>query len=148
MVDFDIKHFKELSTQTFHDALQLRINVFVVEQNCPYPELDDKDLVAYHVLGLEDGRLVAVARILPPGISYKEPSIGRFAVAPTHRKQKLGHLMMEACHASISQLFPKSPIRISAQEYLKDFYGAHGYQHTGKSYLEDGIPHIEMLKSA
>ncbi|TVR38007.1 MAG: GNAT family N-acetyltransferase [Cryomorphaceae bacterium] len=138
--------FPELSLQEWHDLLRLRIDVFVVEQNCPYPELDGKDPDCIHVFGKTEGRVVTVARIVPHGISYAEVSIGRVAVSESHRKVGLGKELMLQCLHEIQQRFGNVSVRISAQTYLRDFYCALGFDHTGKSYLEDGIPHIEMLR--
>ena len=138
--------FNDLSLIDFHNLVQLRINVFVVEQNCPYPELDDKDPKTFHVFGKQDNKVVAVARLLANGISYDEWSIGRVATHIDFRKQKLGHALMEYCHQQIELLAGKVPIRISAQEYLQQFYEAHGYKKVSEMYLEDDIPHIEMLR--
>lgn len=138
--------FNALTTADFHDLLQLRINVFVVEQNCPYPELDDKDPKVYHVFAKKDNKVVAVARLVPPGISYTEWSIGRVATHPGFRKQNLGHELMDYCHKQILLLAGKIPVRISAQEYLQKFYELHGYKKVSNMYLEDDIPHIEMLR--
>lgn len=139
--------FDKLSTKEFHDIVQLRINVFVVEQNCPYPELDNKDLEVYHVFGKQNDEVVAVARLLPPNISYNEWSIGRVATSESYRKLKIGHLLMDYCHEQIEQLAGKVPVRISAQLYLEKFYQSHGYLQVSDMYLEDDIEHIEMLYS-
>lgn len=140
--------FRELSLQEWHDLLQLRINVFVVEQNCPYPELDGKDPDAIHVMGMIGKRVVATARILPAGLSYPEVSIGRVTTAGDFRGQGLGRILMEVCLLAVRDEFGKVPVRISAQTYLKQFYEDLGFTDTGKSYLEDGIPHLEMYLDA
>jgi ElaA protein len=141
-----IKHFSELSAKEFHDMLQLRIDVFVVEQNCPYPELDGKDINAYHFIGKnEDGETVATCRILPKGVSYPELSIGRFASAKKVRQEGFGLKMMEEVLDFIEINFGNEAIRISAQKYLVNFYSKFGFVSTGKEYLEDDIPHVEML---
>jgi len=139
--------FDQLSVSDFHNLLQLRINVFVVEQNCPYPELDDKDPKVFHVFGKQGNQVVAVARLLAKGISYDEWSIGRVATHLDYRKQKLGHELMHYCHEQIEAIAGKVPIRISAQEYLQQFYESQGYKKVSEMYLEDDIPHIEMLRS-
>lgn len=147
MYHFQIKAFDELSTREFHDLLQLRIGVFIVEQNCPYPELDGKDLESFHVIGRSDeGKTVATARILPQGISYPEVSIGRVSSHPDFRSTGLGHRLMDEIHAFIRKQFGNVPVRISAQAYLLEFYEKHGYISTGKEYLEDDIPHVEMVR--
>lgn len=146
-LNHSIKHFSELNAKEFHDILQLRIDVFVVEQNCPYPELDGKDINAYHFIGKnEEGETVATCRILPKGISYEELSIGRFATANHVRQEGFGLKMMKEVLVFIKQAFGNEPIRISAQKYLVQFYSKFGFVSTGKEYLEDDIPHVEMLK--
>ena len=141
------KHFNEISTEEFHDIIQLRINVFVVEQNCPYPEIDGKDKNAYHVFGKnEENKIVAVARIIPPGISYEECSIGRVASASSARLTGCGIDLMHFTIENINSIYGKSNIRISAQEYLKSFYEKFGFKKMSESYLEDELPHIEMLR--
>ncbi|MGV3630361.1 MAG: GNAT family N-acetyltransferase [Bacteroidota bacterium] len=147
MYQFQVKAFQDLSVQEFHDILQLRIAVFVVEQNCPYPELDGKDPLSFHIAGRDSGgKVIAAARVLPPGISYEEVSIGRVSSAPAFRGKGVGHPLMEAALAFIERQFGPVPIRISAQAYLLQFYEKHGFVSTGKEYLEDDIPHIEMVR--
>lgn len=145
MIQYALKSFDALTIQEFHDLVSLRIEIFVVEQNCPYQELDGKDLKSWHVLGTEDGKLVATARILPPGLSYPEVSIGRVAMASSQRKKGEGHLLMKFCMLAIIKQFGRVPVRLSAQEHLLAFYEKHEFKSTGKTYLEDGIPHVEML---
>lgn len=142
------KHFSELSLEEFHEIIRLRISVFIIEQNCPYPELDGKDLDAYHVFGTnEKNEIVAVSRILKPGVSYEECSIGRVASSGTFRMKGCGILLMQNTIEELEKLFGKTDIRISAQEYLKSFYEKFGFNKVSDSYLEDEIPHIEMLRS-
>jgi len=140
--------FDSLTLMQWHDVLALRIDVFVVEQNCPYPEIDGKDPKSLHVFGESDGRIVAVARIVKPGISYPEVAIGRVATAMEYRSKGLGIELMDYCLQQIEVHFGNVPVRISAQSYLKQFYLNFGFAPTGKEYLEDGIPHLEMLKPA
>ncbi|MCE3294895.1 MAG: hypothetical protein K0R65_609 [Crocinitomicaceae bacterium] len=147
MYQFEIKAFDDLSVREFHDILQLRVNVFIVEQNCPYPELDGKDLLSFHVIGRDqNGRVAATARILPPGVSYPEVSIGRVSSHPDFRGKGVGHPLMEAVLSFIEKQFGAVPVRISAQAYLLEYYKKHGFVPTGKEYLEDDIPHVEMLR--
>lgn len=135
----------ESNWQTWHDALQLRIDVFVVEQNCPYPELDGKDPECIHVVGRFKEKVVAVARIVPPGLSYEEVSVGRVAVSPDQRGKNAGRELMKYTLGLISKIYGDSSVRISAQCYLQAFYESLNFQASGEPYLEDGIPHIEML---
>jgi ElaA protein len=146
-MNWSIKSFQELSVEEWHDLLALRIAIFVVEQNCPYQEVDGKDKVSYHVFAQDkQNTIVAVARIVPPGVSYKEWSIGRVAIAEDFRGLKLGYALMEQSIAFIQEKEPNAQIRISAQSHLQQFYENLGFVFTGKAYDEDGIPHIEMLR--
>jgi len=143
-------HFNELSTQQLYELVKLRVNVFVVEQNCPYPELDDKDThpETVHVMGTIDSELVAYARIVPPGLSYFEVSMGRFVVKEPFRRQKIGSELLNKCLAEKFSAWPNYKIKISAQEHLKPYYEHFGFRVVSESYLEDNIPHVEMLKDA
>ena len=142
----EIKHFNELTLNEFHDIIALRIQVFVIEQDCPYQELDGKDKVGYHLILRDlEGVLIGTTRILPKGISYPEFSIGRVVVTKNFRYLKLGHLLMEESMQFIEEKFGKQDVRLSAQTHLVKYYASHGFASTGKEYLEDGIPHTEML---
>lgn len=143
---YKIIEFDELSNLELYDILKLRTNVFVVEQNCPYPELDDKDQAAFHYLGSVNEEIIATSRILRKGISYKELSIGRVVVDERFRSDKIGYKMMKEILDFMNSKWPGESIRISAQSHLEKFYLQFGFVGTGKRYLEDGIPHIEMLK--
>lgn len=148
-INWTCKHFKDLSAEEFHDIIQLRINVFIVEQNCPYPEIDGKDKNAFHVFGKnEENIILAVSRIIPHGISYEECSIGRVATSSTTRLTGCGIDLMKFTIEKINSIYGKSDIRISAQEYLKSFYEKFGFVKVSDSYLEDDIPHIEMLRKS
>ena len=142
-----IKSFNELSTAELYAILRLRSEVFVVEQHCVYLDPDNKDLAAFHLMGWEGDELVAYTRILPPGISYKEASVGRVVTAQRVRRNGFGKTLMEQTIIEVNKLFPHSPIKISAQVYLLNFYSSLGFIPTSDPYLEDGIPHIEMLRT-
>jgi ElaA protein len=145
-----LKKYKDLTLDEFHSILQLRINVFVVEQDCPYPELDGKDKLAYHFFAFAEedpSQIIAYTRIFKPGDYYKEAAIGRVVVHPDHRKDGLGYALMKGSISQIESLFQTKKIKIGAQTYLKNFYESLGFQKVGKDYLEDGIPHIYMKKS-
>ena len=142
---FSIKTFVNLSNLELYKIIKLRIDVFVVEQDCPYPDLDDKDLKAIHVFTKKADEVIAVARILPPGISYKEWSFGRIATQINTRGTGLGKALMDELMQYMGIHHPHQAVRISAQSHLEAFYHAFGFDNTGKAYLEDGIPHIEML---
>lgn len=140
------KSFDELSLHELYQLLQLRAEVFVVEQDCPYQDLDGKDYKAIHLLANDaEGRLVAYCRLLPAGISYPEPSIGRVVNSPAIRNQGAGKKLMHEAIRYIREHWEQAPIRISAQCYLEKFYTELGFQKTGEPYMEDNIPHIEML---
>jgi len=146
---FQIYHFDAIDKLLFYKAVQLRIEVFIIEQNCPYQDLDNKDLQAWHLVVMDkDATMLGTLRILPPGISYAEWSIGRVVNAQTERGKGLGKAMMLEAMRFIQEQKGGEAIRISAQEYLHQFYSSLGYVYTGKSYLEDNIPHIEMLWKA
>lgn len=145
MISYQIKHYKELTKDQLHDIISIRIAVFVVEQNCPYQELDGKDKDAYHLMAIEDDVIIGTLRILKPGVYYKEAAIGRVVSHPDHRNKKLGHTMMSKAMEYAQKELNYSSIRLSAQTHLVEYYSKHGFQSTGKEYLEDGIPHTEML---
>jgi len=139
------KEFKDLTLDEFHDLIQLRETVFVVEQDCPYLDVDGKDKEALHVFGTVEGKIVATTRVLPQGISYDEVSVGRVVTSPGVRGKGIGVQLMEESMKFIIQHFGNVPVRISAQTYLLKYYKSFGFIETGKEYLEDNIPHIEML---
>jgi ElaA protein len=125
--------------------LRLRSDVFVVEQGCTYSDMDDHDLVAWHLTGADaGGRLLAAARLLPPGEKYEDPSLGRVTVALAARGTGAGHLLVDEALRKAAAEYPGYRYRIQAQAYLKRFYASHGFEPEGEVYLEDGIPHIEM----
>ncbi len=141
-----LKPFDELTPKELYNILQLRSQVFVVEQGCHYQDCDNKDLKAFHLMGLLDGTLVAYSRLLAPGISYSESSIGRVVSSPTVRKTGMGKQLMQESIEQIRKLFQTDTIRIGAQLYLKNFYESFGFNIDGEMYLEDDIPHIIMLR--
>jgi ElaA protein len=147
MINWVIKKFDELSLNELYSILQLRNEVFAIEQNCVYPDLDNKDQPAYHFMGWSNNNLIAYTRIIPPGVVYPEPSIGRVVTSPTVRGEGIGKLLMEKSIEHINNLFGITSIKISAQLYLKKFYEDFGFHASGDPYLEDGIDHIEMVKS-
>ena len=141
----EILHFSELSLNTFHDLIALRVAVFVVEQNCPYQELDGKDKDAFHLIVWEKDKIIGTARILNPGVAYHEPAIGRVVSALSHRESGVGHVIMREAMSFIEKHFGNKAARLSAQTHLVKFYEQHGFISTGKNYLEDNIPHTEMV---
>lgn len=146
-IEWKIKPFEVLTVTELYDILQLRSRIFVVEQNCVYLDLDGKDKVALHLFGIFEHKIVAYARLFKAGISFDNASIGRVTVDPDYRDRKWGHDLMENAIAGILEHFGESQITIGAQLYLKIFYEKHGFVQTGEMYLEDDIPHIEMIKS-
>lgn len=150
-VQWEVKPFQQLSVDQLFDMLQLRVDVFVVEQQCAYRELDEYDRhpETRHLSGRnEGGQLIAYARLLPPGLRYPEVNMGRFVVKADFRKQGVGHQLLQTAFQEISRCWPKTPMRISAQDYLQVFYERYGFIRVSEVYLEDGIPHVEMVKEA
>ncbi len=143
-IEFKIKPFEALSTVELYEILKLRIEVFVVEQNCIYQDIDGKDSKAIHVLGYYNGDLAAYCRIFDAGYYFDEASIGRVIVSPKYRDKKFGHDLMKVAIEAVKNNFNKNQITISAQLYLQKFYESHGFVKTSEMYLEDDIPHIQM----
>lgn len=144
---WNLKKFNDLSLEEFHDIIQLRINIFVVEQDCPYPELDDKDQIAYHFFGTtDDGKIIAYTRLFAPGDYYEEAAIGRVVVHKDFRKDGIGFELMKGSVESLIRLFQVKKIKIGAQTYLQKFYESLGFVSTLHHYIEDGIPHMYMIK--
>jgi ElaA protein len=156
-IDWEIKSFDELSTRELYTIMQLRLAVFSVEQNCAYQDADGKDLKCFHLSGcltpalsLQKGEgkkeLIVYSRIVPPGISFKEVSIGRVISSQKARGTGAGKELMNKSIEFIEKTYGKVPIRIGAQCYLIKFYSSFGFEISGEEYLEDNIPHIEMLR--
>ncbi|MCU0432009.1 MAG: GNAT family N-acetyltransferase [Bacteroidia bacterium] len=139
------KPFNTLQAAELYKLLQLRAAVFVVEQNCPYLDPDDKDILSLHVWCSRGNDMLACARILPGGVSYHEVSIGRVATSAAARGTGLGRELMQYCLKQIVHTFGHVPVRIGAQCYLEKFYNEFGFERVGEDYLEDDIPHVEML---
>ena len=148
--------FDELDAGDAHDMFQLRAAVFVVEQTCPFQDLDGADPACWHLLGRRGlpprgqdstpGNLVAYCRLVPPGVKYPEPSIGRVASARESRRTGVGRALMREAIARAGALWPGKRLRIGAQMYLKAFYGSYGFVQSSEPYDEDGILHIEMIR--
>ena len=147
-IDWHWKKFEELSTEELYEFMVVRQRVFVVEQSCHYLDADGKDAQAFHLMGYLDGNLVAYARILRPGVSYDEVSIGRVLTTAEVRGKGIGIDLMNRALRQIESEFGKVPVRLSAQTYLLKFYEDLGFRSTGKEYFEDEIPHTEMLRKA
>ena len=139
-----VRSYEELSKDELFDMCEVRQEVFVVEQNCPYQDCDQKDKQSHHLMCYNNELLVAYLRIVKPGISYKEPSIGRVLTKLSSRKKGLGIELMKQGLAFCALQYPATNIRISAQQYLLPFYQSLGFYPVGEGYLEDDIPHMEM----
>lgn len=139
------KKFEELTTNELYKILKQRSEVFVIEQNCVYQDIDNKDLSSYHLMGWDKDQLVAYTRLVKPGLSYEEASIGRVLTHIDYRRYGFGKELMNRSIDHVKRLFMVKTIRISAQCYLQKFYEGLGFVAQGESYLEDDIPHIEML---
>lgn len=143
-MQFKLSTFEQLSNKELYAIMQLRSEVFVVEQNCAYQDLDGKDIDTLHLSAWENDEIIAYARILKPGLSYKESAIGRVVVSPKHRGKGYGiELMNKAINVCLNE-FNTNVIIISAQKYLEKFYTDLGFVSEGEGYLEDDIPHIKM----
>lgn len=144
--EWKIKTFSELTTPELYEIIKARVNVFVVEQDCPYPDLDDYDQKAIHLWAENNGEVLAYCRIFDKGIKYPETSIGRVVTTENGRGTGLGKQLIKYALDIIENRLGTSEVRISAQDYLLKFYSAFGFQDTGKKYLEDNIPHTEMFR--
>ncbi|MGI9546160.1 MAG: GNAT family N-acetyltransferase [Flavobacteriaceae bacterium] len=142
----EIKTFDELTNIELYDLLRLRAEVFIVEQDCVYQDLDGRDQKAIHVLGKENQNLLAYARVFKGGDYFEEASIGRIVVAQSGRSFGFGKEIVKASEKAIKEAYDETKIKLSAQSYLQNFYSEMGYKATGTEYLEDGIPHINMVK--
>jgi ElaA protein len=149
MIHWQALSFDQLSPRQLYDLLKLRVDIFVVEQQCPYPELDDKDTQpgVVHLLAYRNNDIVAYARLLPKGLSYNEVSIGRVVVRETERCNQLGHQLMATALEQCQKFWPDESITIGAQAHLQRFYARYGFIPVSEPYLEDGIPHIDMRLS-
>ena len=145
-LNISIHSFEELDIHNLYEMLRLRASVFILEQDCVYQDLDNKDHKAIHLLGTIDNEIVAYTRIFDAGDYFENAAIGRVVVATTHRNLQLGHAIVEAAITQVSKIFKRDLITISAQLYLQRFYESHGFVQTSTQYLEDGIPHIEMKR--
>lgn len=140
--------FGALTSLELYEMLQLRSEVFVVEQSCPFQDMDGADMEAMHLMGVAGGRLVAYARCFAAGQKFTEASIGRVITHMSARGGGIGHVLMQEAIASLVRHWGAQPIRIGAQARLEKFYNQHGFVQNGEPYIEDGIPHIEMLRVA
>lgn len=145
---FKVKAFYDLTLDELYQILKARVDVFVVEQNCPYKEVDGIDDQCLHLFTEESGQLTSYCRLIPPGVMYNEPSIGRILVQPNFRKQKLGRQLLTKAIETTKITFNRTDIKIHAQVYLSDFYRSFGFIPVSEEYLEDGILHVDMVLEA
>lgn len=145
MLEIVIKKFEDFSVEELYEILKLRSQVFVVEQNCVYQDLDGNDQKAIHIFGKKNNEIVAYSRIFKSGNYFEKASIGRVVVAKKYRKNEYGHQLLKASIQVVKNYFNETNIQISAQVYLKDFYKTHGFRCVGEEYLEDNLPHISMV---
>ncbi len=146
-IRWTLQPFSAVSTTELYYILQLRSEVFVVEQNCAFQDLDNKDQSSFHFCGWKQEQLVAYTRLLPPGLAYENCSIGRVVTSPIVRRQGVGRLLMQASILKCQELFHSDSIEIGAQLYLENFYESFQFKREGAIYLEDGIEHIHMRRS-
>lgn len=146
MIDWRVKKFEELDVQELYAILRLRSEVFVVEQNCVFQDMDNKDQPSYHLMGSENNTLLAYTRLVPPGVSYEVASIGRVITSQASRGTGIGKELMEKSIEESVKLFGNGPIKIGAQLYLREFYSSFGFRQSSDVYDEDGIDHIEMIR--
>lgn len=147
-MNWQLLHHSELTVSSLYAVLALRTAVFVVEQQCPYQEVDGADLQGdtWHLLGWENGQLLAYLRVLDPAVHNGRVVIGRVVSAAEARDRQLGHALMKAALSFIDQRWPGYPVKLGAQAHLQGFYRQHGFHAIGEPYLEDDIPHIDMLR--
>ncbi|MCM3037255.1 GNAT family N-acetyltransferase [Bacillus pumilus] len=145
-VKWTCQTFDQLSKEDLYLILMERVNVFVVEQTCPYPEIDHRDQEALHLMAKEDGTIVAYCRIFQSGRMYEEASIGRVLVTQAGRKKGYGKMLLSKALEKLSEL-GETRVKIQAQAYLKSFYESFGFKAVSDCYDEDGIPHLDMVKT-
>ncbi|MBT3587183.1 MAG: GNAT family N-acetyltransferase [Flavobacteriaceae bacterium] len=141
-----IKKFNDLSPLELYEILQLRSEVFVVEQDCVYQDIDGNDQKALHIIGTVENKIIAYTRCFGPGDYFKEASIGRVVVKESQRKFKRGNQIMNSSIKAINNHYKTKIIKISAQCYLNKFYTNLQFKSIGEKYLEDGIPHVTMVR--
>jgi ElaA protein len=148
LISWRLARFDDLSPREVHDIFRARIEVFVVEQKCVFQDIDGADPVSWHLIGKEEGDVVAYCRLVPPGAKFAEPSIGRVLTTGSARRSGAGRELMRRAVDHATRLWPGRALRIGAQQYLERFYGEFGFVTASQPYDEDGIPHVEMLRAA
>lgn len=146
MITWHFKSFEELTKKELYEIIRLRIEVFVIEQNAPYQDCDQKDYQSFHIFGTLDNEVVAYARLIPAGISYPEPCLGRVVTSSKIRRDGYGRILVALCLEAMKTKLETTDCRISAQLYLQEFYESFGFQRVSDVYLEDDLPHVEMVK--
>lgn len=147
MIEYQWFYFDELTVDLLHDILLLRQNVFVIEQNCPYDDIDGFDKHSWHLIGRDnEGEMVAYLRLVKPGYKFENPSIGRILTAQKVRSTGVGLEMIDVAIKKVEELYPGRPIELCAQVYAQDFYARFGFEPVGEPYDEDGIMHINMIR--
>jgi len=147
-MSWKIQTYDELTTEELYKIIQLRVNVFIVEQQTCYEDLDNHDQNSIHISYVENGKLCAYSRILPPGEKFEMASIGRVITSQEMRGTGLGKEMIQLALKTIEQRWPSTGVFIQAQEYLKNFYGSFGFQQVSGPYIYDSLPHLDMLYQA
>jgi ElaA protein len=147
-IEWHFLSFDELSTEQLFELLKARQQVFIIEQECIYPDIDDWDREAWHLMAYKGSELLASLRLLPPGLRYQEASIGRVLTTTAARGMGLGHQLLQQVLPQVRRLFPEAGLRISAQQHLENYYAGYGFETVSAPYDEDGIAHIEMLLPA
>ncbi|MCT2534922.1 GNAT family N-acetyltransferase [Aquibacillus koreensis] len=144
-MEWQLKKFHELTTDELYKILKARVDVFVVEQNCPYEEVDNHDQASFHLFSEENGQIIAYSRLIPKGNIYKEASIGRVLVHKDYRGKGYAKALMEKSIDIVTNEWNEKEIKIHGQEYLRHFYGSLGFKEISEVYLEDDIPHVDMI---
>ena len=147
-INWILKSFETLTPTELYTILRLRSEVFVVEQNCVFLDMDNKDQFSLHLMGWYNNELIACTRLIAPRKMYEQMSIGRVVTSPAYRKTGVGRILMKESIKKCYELFGEGAIKIGAQLYLKKFYESFGFIQTSNIYLEDDIEHIEMIKNS
>lgn len=146
-MSWKLKAFHDLSVTELYRIMKARIDVFVVEQECPYHEADNRDLESYHLFLEEENEIAAYCRLIPKGVVYKEASIGRVLVAKGKRGKGHAVQLFDKAIEVMDEDWKEPAIKIQAQAYLREFYGSYGFKEISKVYLEDNIPHVDMVRT-
>ncbi|MGI9526689.1 MAG: GNAT family N-acetyltransferase [Weeksellaceae bacterium] len=146
MIHWHFKAFDYLTSQELYEIIRLRVAVFVIEQDAPYQDCDRVDYESHHIYATDGDEIMAYARIIPPGITYTEPCLGRVVLSPESRGNGYGRTLVYLALQAMETIYKTTDCRISAQLYLQEFYESFGFKRVSDVYLEDGLPHVEMVK--